>query len=135
MTAPRVLLDLVEAGVVLWVDAGLLRYRAPAGAVDAGLRDRAAACRGALVALVATGAVLPVDRAAWPEGWREAFEERAGIVQFEAGRSRELAEREAEHQVRVEHVRDFLERSRFVVTPAAGAVATYRPGDGPHRRP
>lgn len=135
MNAPDVLLALAEAGAALWVEGERLRFRAPAGAVGHELRARAAACRPALVALVRAGAVLPPGRSAWPEPWRTDAEERAGVAQFDGGLPREAAEREGERLVRVAHVRAFLQRSALVVTPDAGAVATARPGSGPHRRP
>lgn len=43
---------------------------------------------------------LPDDRNSWPEDWRERFEERAAIMEYEGGLSEEEAEREAEQQVR-----------------------------------
>ena len=132
MTPADVLVALAEAGVVLWVDAGGLRFRAPEGALSASLRDRARACRPALVALVRSGAALPVETRAWPEAWRDGFEERTGMMEFEGGASRADAEREAERLVRVEHAVGFVRRTKFVVTPDA-AVATARPGSGPCR--
>jgi hypothetical protein len=130
-----VLLALLEAGAVVWEVGGQLRYRAPVGALTEALRGAAAGCRGSLTALVRAGAVLPLDRAAWPPAWREAFEERAGFIEFEGGQPRAAAEQEAERLVRLEHARAFVHRSALVVTPEAGAVATTRPGSGPHRRP
>jgi hypothetical protein len=112
-----------------------LRYRAPVGALTEALRAAAAGCRGSLTALVRAGAVLPPDRAAWPPAWREAFEERAGLIEFEGGQPRAAAEQEAERLVRLEHARAFVHRSALVVPPEAGAVATTRPGSDPHRRP
>ncbi len=115
--APDVLLALVEAGVVLWVDGGRLRFRAPGDALDAELRARAAACRKALVALVQAGAVLPLERPAWPAEWREAFEERAGVMEFDGGLSREDAEAGAERRVRLVHARAFIQRAALVGEP------------------
>lgn len=43
---------------------------------------------------------LPPNRAAWPAKWREAFEERAGIMEFDANLSRFTAETRAEMEVR-----------------------------------
>lgn len=112
-----------------------LRFRAPEGAVDGDLREAAAACRQALIALVRSGAALPPDPSAWPERWRDVFEDRAGIIEFEGGRPRAIAEQEAERLVRIEHARAFVHRSALVVTPVAAAVATGTSGIGPHRRP
>ncbi len=135
MTPADVLLGLAEAGAAVWLADGRLRFRAPEGAVTGELREGAAACRSALLALVRSGATLPAEPAAWPEPWREAFEERAGLIEFDGGRPRALAEQEAERLVRVEHARAFIHRSALVVTPVAAAVATGTSGNGPHRRP
>ena len=114
---PDVILALVEAGVVLWVDGDRLRFRAPERAFDDDLRRRAAACRGALVALVKSGALLPPDLGSWPPEWREAFEERAGLMQFDGGLPRDRAEAEAERRVRLDHARRFIERAALVGSP------------------
>jgi hypothetical protein len=124
MTAANVLLALVEAGAVLWLDGDRLRFRAPRGALGGDLDARSRACRPALVALLRAGAVLPPDLAAWPADERDAYEERAGIRQFEGGLPREVAEREAERDVRLARLRDFIARNALVVEPPAGdAVA------------
>ena len=109
--APDVLLALIEAGVVLWIEGDRLRFRAPDRALDMELRDRAAACRGALVALVKAGAVLPADLAHWPEDARDQRAERAAIMEFDGGLPRDAAEREAERCVRLEHARAFVARA------------------------
>ena len=111
MSAPDVLLELVEAGVVLWVNGDRLRFRAPAGVLSDARRGRVASCRGALVALVKAGAVLPVERSVWPEEAAERFEERAGICEFHGGLGRAEAERVAEVCVRLAHARAFVERA------------------------
>jgi hypothetical protein len=135
VTAPKVLLDLVEAGVQLSVEGGKLRYGARIGAVTPELRTRAGNVRGTLIALVKSGAVLPHDREAWPTGERAAADERAGKIEFELGLDWEVARREAEHAVRLEHTRGFLDRAKLVVTPDAVAVASDRPGSGPRQGP
>lgn len=111
MSAPAVLLSLVEVGAVLWVDGPRLCFRAPAGAVDGALRARAAGCRGALIALVRSGAVLPPAREDWPDEVRIEFEERAGFLEFHEGVTRQCAELQAEREVRVAHARAWLERA------------------------
>ena len=115
--APDVLLALVEAGVVLWVDDGRLRFRAPEGAFGEELRARAAACRGALLVLVKAGAVLPADLARWPEDASADREERAAIIEFDGGLPRDAAEREAERCVRLEHARAFVARAALRSAP------------------
>lgn len=109
--APEVLVALLEAGALLWMEAGRLRFRAPEGAVDTVLRERARGCRRALVVLVEAGVVLPPELADWPEEARLAFEERAGICEFDGGLPRAQAEVEAERCVRVAHARAFLARA------------------------
>jgi TubC N-terminal docking domain len=61
MTAAAFLADLRRAGVELFADASRLRFRAPAGAVTASMREAAAACREELLTLVAV-----------PDGWDAA---------------------------------------------------------------
>lgn len=133
MTPADVLLACVEAEIVLWLDGDRLRFRAPEGALTVQLRSHVAAGRGALVALLRSGAVLPVPVAGWPEDRRADFEERAAIMEFDGGLVREVAEREAERLVRLEHTRAFVARTALVVQPEAAAVAGERPGGGPHR--
>ena len=115
--APAVLLALVEAGVVLWVEDGRLRFRAPEGALDAELRAHAVGCRGALVALVRAGAVLPAALADWPGEALESWEERSAICEFDGGLPRDAAEREAERCVRLEHARAFVARAALRSAP------------------
>ena len=117
MSAPDVLLALVEAEVVLWVDGGRLCFRAPAGALTDELRGRAARCRGALVALVKAGVVLSPDRGGWPEVAVDLAEERAGICEFHGGLARHEAERLAERCVRLDHARGFIERAALKLPP------------------
>jgi hypothetical protein len=131
MSPAAVLLALVEAEVVLWIEGSTLRYRAPVGRLDAKLRSQAVAARPALLVLVQSGAVLPRSRDAWALGERERFAERAGFLEFEDGLPRQAAEREAERLVRVEHARAFVARAALVV-PSTGAVAA-RPEGVPHR--
>lgn len=47
-------------------------------------------------------AQLPPSRADWPADWIEAFEERAAIIQYDAGLARADAERAAEASTRRE---------------------------------
>ena len=48
---------------------------------------------------------LPPLVADWPEEWLTAWHERAGIMEFDGGMPRHVAEREAERCVREEHAR------------------------------
>ena len=117
MNAPTVLFALVERGVVLWDEGDRLRYRAPQGALDAEIRAAVASVRGALVALVRAGAVLPSGLAGWPEEWRGIREERAAIMEIDGRLRCDVAEREAERAVRLEHVRDWLDRAAMRSAP------------------
>ncbi len=128
----ELLVELVERGVLLWVNDGRLRFLAPEGALTEDLRRRAGAVHGDLVDLVAGGAVLPPDLAVWDEDPRYDYEERAGILEYDAGLARDVAEVEAEHMVRVAWTRTFLAGPRAddfpvdpVDHPAAGAVAPF----------
>jgi len=115
--APDVLIALVEADVVVWVEDGRLRFRAPEGALGDELRARAARCRGALLVLVKAGAVLPADLARWPEEAAANREERAAIMEFDGRLPRDVAEHEAERCVRLEHARAFVARAALRSAP------------------
>ncbi len=79
-------------------------------------------------------------RAAWSEDDVADFEERAGMLTFDAGMAPSDAEREAERLVRLAHTRAFVGRAALihhdfdesVDTPAGGAVAPF-PGRGAAR--
>ena len=100
MTAAEVLTSLVDAGVVVWAEGDRLRFSAPTGALTVELRAHAARLRPSLIALVRSGVVLPADLEAWSESVAHEREERAGILEFDAGMTRPAAEREAERLVR-----------------------------------
>ena len=99
--AADLLLDLVEAGAVLWLDGEQIRFRAPAGTLDQRRRGLVAEHRPALVELLRSGTLLPPEVTAWPADAREDLEERAAIQEFDGGLDRATAEREAEHRVRL----------------------------------
>jgi hypothetical protein len=54
---------------------------------------------------------LPLNIAAWPANWRELYEERAGIIEFQANLSRPTAEFRAEQDVRKLAAQSKKERS------------------------
>ena len=110
MRPEDVLVALVDAGVVLWADGGQLRFRAPAGALDNGMRDHVARYRNVIVALVRAGAVLPSGVSDWPSVQRDDFEERAGLLEFDGGLVPAVAEIEAERMVRSAFTRAFIQR-------------------------
>lgn len=136
MRAGNVLMELVSAGLKLWVEGARLRYRCRRGALSDALRAAAAEVRGPLIALVKAGAVLPRDRTDWPEELAAELEERAGILTFDGGLEPEDAEREAERLVRIAHTRAFLDDHALlhfpVPPPASEAVAPF-PGRRPTR--
>ena len=43
---------------------------------------------------------LPPTLDSWPEKWREAYEERAGIMEFDGGLPHAEAEKDAENRIR-----------------------------------
>jgi len=106
--AADLLLELVEAGAVLWLDGEQIRFRAPAGTLDQRRRGLVAEHRPELVELLRSGVVLPPDVTAWPPDAREDFEERSAIQEFDGGLDRATAEREAEHRVRLRFARAAL---------------------------
>jgi hypothetical protein len=124
VNAVTVLEQLVELGVVLWTEGDRVRFRAPVGALGHELRDASAECRAGLRALVDAGGVLPVDRAAWLEDAVDAFEERAAIMEFDGGLTRDRAEHKAERLVRVDHTRAFVAQLALATVPDAAAVAS-----------
>ena len=110
MKPQDVLMAVVDAGVVLWVDGARLRFRAATGVVVHAIRAQVPPCRVAIVALVRAGAVLPVRVADWPAESRDDFEERAGILEFDGGLARMDAEIEAERLVRSTFTETFIQR-------------------------
>ena len=106
--AVDLLLELVEAGAVLWMDDEQIRFRAPAGTLDQRRRGLVAEHRPALVELLQSGPLLPPDVTAWPADAREDLEERSAIQEFDGGLDRATAERGAEHRVRLRFARAAL---------------------------
>lgn len=101
MTAVEVLAACDAKHIRLVVVGDHLQYRAPRGAVTDALREAVARHRADIVEMVrARIAVAHEAPAAWPEPWRERFEERAAILEFDAGLTRKNAETTAAVQVR-----------------------------------
>jgi len=46
---------------------------------------------------------LPSDQNDWPEYWKEAYEERAAIMEYDGGMNRGEAEKKAERLIREEY--------------------------------
>lgn len=84
-----------------------------------------------------TRSELPARVADWPEEWRDAWEERAALMEHLGGLARDEAERRAEARVRLECARP---PGAFVSTHmsnadagAAGLSQPARPRRGPNR--
>lgn len=105
MTAADLLLELVGAGVVLWLDREQIRFQAPSGVLDRRRRGLVGEHRSSLVGLLRSGAVLPPDVDDWPGDTREDLEERAAIQEFDGGLTRVEAEHEAARSVRMKFAR------------------------------
>ncbi len=133
MNPAEVLSSLVNDGCALWIDEDRLGFLARAAVMTPERRQAVRAVRDGVRALLATGAGLPALRRDWPGDAVAAWDERAGIIEFQGGLAREVAELDAERLVRVEHARSFLARHGFVATAPAAAVAGERSGSGPHR--
>lgn len=50
--------------------------------------------------------ILPVSIADWPEYWRELYEERAALMEFEGNIPRSLAESRAATEIRRKHEKE-----------------------------
>lgn len=91
--------DILEAcrrrGVELRADGGLLRFR-PAGRVDPELRNALAAHKPALIRRLSSRYLVPAELA---PAWREWFEERAAIREYDGGQALEHAEAESLREV------------------------------------
>ncbi|MBN1320527.1 MAG: hypothetical protein JXA87_06780 [Thermoleophilia bacterium] len=96
--------------------------RLPASAARSRTAQERDARAHALRAWVA--ADLPAKVADWPEEWREIWEERSAIMEYDGGLPRPEAKRQAEERVRLEHARAHsLSNPLVVEPPAEDAVA------------
>ena len=59
---------------------------------------------------------LPPNRAAWPAFWKELFEERAALIEYQANLSRETAEFRAEIDIRKQAAQSGKERGITYMT-------------------
>ncbi len=98
-SAADLLAELDALGVQLEADGERLRYR-PREKVTADLAGRMKMHKAELLAVLATrktaGRLLEVA-ATWPADWRELWEERAGIAEYDGNMPRPLAEDWAFH--------------------------------------
>ena len=100
MTVSELLKTLKKRGIDLKPEGDSLRYRAPAGALTPALRKALATHKAEVLAHLRGTAELPAAVADWPADWRERFEERAGIMEYDGRLPRPEAERRAEALVR-----------------------------------
>jgi len=99
-TTPADVLEECRAlGFELWAEGDSLRCRGPAGVMTAELRAALVEHKAAILAVLRILADLD-DSSSQPEHYREHFEERAAILQFEAGFTRAESERKARGLVR-----------------------------------
>lgn len=111
MSAIDLLAELRALSVRAVAEGWQLRFFAPAGVLSAELRARVAVERSMLIEAlrreqgIALPGELPALRSDWPEEWIEAFEERAAVMEFDAGITRAEAERNAEESTRREAAR------------------------------
>lgn len=80
-----ILARLDEAGVTLWWDGAVLRYRAPLGVLNEALREALREARAELVVAAEArgGVLLPSDRARWPTALRREFEAQRARLEGE----------------------------------------------------
>jgi len=98
MTARELLETLRRRGVDLKPEGDSLRYRAPAGALTPTLRNALATHKTEVLAHLSGN--LPAALADWPAEWRERYEERAAIMEYDGSLPREEAEHRAQELVR-----------------------------------
>lgn len=116
MTPAELLDEASHRGVRLFVVGSELRFRAPRGALTPELKAALVEHKSALLELLGRPAAPPRP-ANLTVGELERLEERAGILEFDAGLSRSEAEAEA--------LRAFLarpEQARGAVEPLDGTV-------------
>jgi len=98
----NLLYELRRRRIVVTPIGAQLHYRAPIGALTYKLRAEIEAGRAGLIGVLRSeGTALPENVGAWPRAARERFEERAAIAEFDAGKSRDEAERQAEQEIRM----------------------------------
>lgn len=93
MSTQILLLDLEKRGIKLRVEGENLKFKAPSGAFDEGLKAKVKAQKGELIELLSK-APSPVPSLRTNE-IQEIFEERAAIREYEGGQERMDAEASA----------------------------------------
>lgn len=112
MNATELLIELETQGVIVTACDGRIRLDAPRGILTPDVRERIRAWKSEIMdALLQPWArrlsamLSPMGDADARQMFRDLFEERAGIFEYEGGLSRDEAERLA-----FEHVRDLIRR-------------------------
>jgi hypothetical protein len=107
VTAVEAIAEVRRRGGRLYLDGSVVRCEVPKGAISEDLQEALESNREIIREIVRTRAALnftPPDQ--WPEAWRERFEERAAILEFDAGIRRCEAVPAAAEQVRATFARE-----------------------------
>lgn len=92
---------MLEKGVTLRAERGQLVVNAPVGTLTEEIIRVLHEHKAATIDLLLQGGLgLPVCVSDWPPEWRDSYEERAAIMQYDGGLSRAEAEHRAEELVR-----------------------------------
>lgn len=131
MTARALLRRLQRAGIIVRLDAEGLVVEAPPGALGGDDRSRLAEHASEIADLLAQpGSALPSVPHAdnpilWGMDWLAARDERAAIMQYDAGLPREEAERRATDEVRV--MRERMAAPQVADPAVQAAIAEFGP--------
>ena len=98
MTTAEVIQLLQDKGATLRAERDQLVVNAPVGTLTDEIIQRLHESKAAAIDWLHGG--LPVCVSIWPPYWRERYEERAAIMQFDGGLDFGEAERRAEEMVR-----------------------------------
>ena len=93
MTSLELRLALAKHGILLRADGAALRFCGPADVLSAEVRQSITANRDELLEILAADARFHAT--GLPHEWRCEFDERAAILEFDAGLPRDEAERQA----------------------------------------
>ena len=97
-SAADLLAELDGLGIQLKADGERLHYR-PRERVTADLAARMKAHKAELLALLNPASMPDIEPDDLPETWRELYEERAAIREYDGGQSRKHAEAEALREI------------------------------------
>ena len=97
-TAAALLVDLIGRGIELRAEGERLRFR-PVTAMTPELAERVKAHKAELLDLLNPASMPDIQPDDLPETWRELYEERAAIREYDGEQSREHAEAEALREI------------------------------------